>query len=1333
MPTATTTGATVRRRAAAAVAGLGALALTLLGLPAQAHAAAAPATATTPTASTNATARTAAAATGSDAAYQRSCGEAAKGQFACFALRRTDVKAAKGVQPLVATPSGYGPSDLTSAYNLPADGGAGQTVAIVDAYDDPSAEADLSVYRAQYGLPACTSADGCFTKADQRGGTDYPAANAGWASEISLDLDMVSAVAPAAKILLVEADSADIEALGAAVDTAVALGAKYVSNSYGTGYDTTAGSGESATETTEEDAHYDHPGVAVVASSGDSKYGVSYPASSQYVTSVGGTALTRDSGSPRGWTESVWNNSYGGPGSGCSLYEPKPSFQSGTGCDKRAVADVSAVADPVTGVAVYQTYGGSGWNVFGGTSAASPIIAGVYADAGTPVAGSYPNSYPYLASGSGLNDVTSGSNGSCSPAVLCTAGAGYDGPTGLGTPNGLSAFRSGPHGEVEGTVTDAATGKALAGARVAVDGFSATTGTDGGYQVTVPAGSHGITVTAFGYAPGGDTDVSVDDNATVTRDFALKAVGSHTVSGKVTDGSGHGWPLYAKLTVDGTALSTFTDPVTGAYALKLPEGASYTLHITPEYTGYQAVAKTVTVGKSDQKADVAVPVDPNAGSTPGYRIEDTAPVEAFDSTTAAPDGWSAASTSPYATAGWEFDDPAGRGNLTGGDGAFAVADAKASTSPAYITGTLDSASYDLSRMSAPELDFGTAFQQQSGAVPIISASTDGGSTWNLLWVGTGSLGAGSTVDIPLTSYAGASSLRVRFQMTYYGSADMYWELDDVQVGERTPQAVPGGLVVGTVRDANDGSAVTGAALDVPGAATKAVSAATPDDPAVGGGLYHLFAPRTGTHQVTAAKGGYTSSSAAVRIAADRTVRQDYTLKAGRLTVTPGRVDAATKLGGTTTQRLTVTNTGTAPATLRLAEQPGDTEVTGAGTPLKETRTDYTPTRSAKAQAGPAKTGTSTGTSTGTAADAGTGGTWQSGTAYPTTIMDNAVAADGGTIYSAFGYDGWSDTAAMWSMDPATGTWTQRASAADTRESPAYGFIDGKLYATGGWGSDYQPDAKLEIYDPATDTWSTGASVPIAYASSGSGVLDGKLYVVGGCGGGHCAGTEVQVYDPATDSWSAAADYPEPIGAVSCGALSGTLYCAGGSNDDADVSHAYSYDPAKNAWTAIADLPSAMSATAGTVAAGQFVLTTGISAGAATNKGYAYDPATNRWSSLPNAPTATYGAGAAPGLYKIGGSTQVASPLSNVEVLPGYGPTGATDVRWLRESRRTLTLRPGQHATVTVTLTASAAGGITKTGVYDAELPATSDTPYHVPAVPVTLTVKPSKGHGGGKG
>ncbi|MFD7919425.1 peptidase S8 [Streptomyces sp. NPDC059740] len=365
--------------------------------------------------------------------YARSCAEPVKKDYmACNALHVTSGTPlsanAERDLGLAAAPSGYGPSSLQAAYNLPSgSAGSGRTVAIVDAYDDPKAESDLATYRAQYGLPACTTANGCFKKVGQSGTSSLPSADGGWAEEISLDLDMVSAACPNCKILLVEANSPTMANLGKSVNTAVSLGAKYVSNSYG--------GGESSSDTSYDSSYFNHPGVAITVSSGDAGYGVEYPAASKYVTAVGGTSL-RTSSTTRGWTDTVWS----GAGSGCSAYDAKPSWQKDTGCSRRTVADVSSVADPNTGVAVYDSYSpGTGWMVFGGTSASAPFIASVYALAGTPSSGSTPASFPY-AHTSSLNDVTSGSNGSCSPSYLCKAASGYDGPTGLGTPNGTAAF-----------------------------------------------------------------------------------------------------------------------------------------------------------------------------------------------------------------------------------------------------------------------------------------------------------------------------------------------------------------------------------------------------------------------------------------------------------------------------------------------------------------------------------------------------------------------------------------------------------------------------------------------------------------------------------------------------------------------------------------------------------------------------------------------------------------------------------------------------------------------------------------------------------------------------
>ncbi|WP_037853301.1 putative Ig domain-containing protein [Streptomyces sp. NRRL S-340] len=368
----------------------------------------------------------------------RLCADARPGEASCFAQRRTDIKQRLASALAAAAPSGLSPANLHSAYNLPSTGGSGLTVAVVDAYNDPNAESDLATYRSTYGLSACTKANGCFKQVSQTGSTtSLPTNDSGWAGEEALDIDMVSAVCPNCSIILVEANSANDTDLGTAENEAVALGAKFVSNSWG--------GSEASSQTTEDTQYFKHPGVAITVSAGDSGYGAEYPATSQYVTAVGGTALTASSSS-RGWSESVWNtNSTEGTGSGCSAYDPKPSWQTDTGCTKRMEADVSAVADPATGVAVYDTYGGSGWAVYGGTSASAPIIAGVYALAGTPGASDYPAKYPYTHTGN-LYDVTSGSNGSCSTAYFCRAAAGYDGPTGWGTPNGTTAFTSGGGG-----------------------------------------------------------------------------------------------------------------------------------------------------------------------------------------------------------------------------------------------------------------------------------------------------------------------------------------------------------------------------------------------------------------------------------------------------------------------------------------------------------------------------------------------------------------------------------------------------------------------------------------------------------------------------------------------------------------------------------------------------------------------------------------------------------------------------------------------------------------------------------------------------------------------
>lgn len=464
------------------------------------------------------------------AAYQHVCSAPQPGHAQCYAMIRTDI-APVSEKTLRASPDatvpGYSPAELQDAYGVSdkaGSAGVNETVAVVDPYNDPNAESDMTYYRNTFGGEACTKASGCFTQVGQTGSpTDLPpnaSPSSDWAAEESLDLDMVSAVCPRCHILLVEADSNSTDDLGKAVNEAVALGAKFVSNSYGSSAPAT------------DPAYYHHPGVAVVAASGDNGYHVNYPAGDSYVTAVGGTSLHRSTSTSRGWTESAWS----GSSSGCTPGNSKPTWQQDTsGCPQRTVADVSAVADPATGVAVYDTFNGKGgWIVEGGTSASAPIVTALYALAGPPDPMVVPAQDAYL-NPAALNDITTGSTASCTPSYLCAAGPGYDGPTGVGTPDGTGGF-TGPIGtrvafhKAGGELsTVAGSGYAQdAGWQMDTDTSPAiTTVTGGGYEVAYQDPENYLTVagaaqdadTALGMMSGTDPALAPTPDGGVVAAF----------------------------------------------------------------------------------------------------------------------------------------------------------------------------------------------------------------------------------------------------------------------------------------------------------------------------------------------------------------------------------------------------------------------------------------------------------------------------------------------------------------------------------------------------------------------------------------------------------------------------------------------------------------------------------------------------------------------------------------------------------------------------------------------------------------------------------------------
>ncbi len=309
---------------------------------------------------------------------------------------------------------GYHPADLQSAYNLPsASAGAHRSVAIVIPYDDPNAESDLAVYRSKFGLPACSKATGCFQKIGPNGTSKLPAANVNWAPESSIDVDMVSAACPNCSIVVVEANSDQPSDLATALLHAVALKPTVVSNSW------------SLTESQlmslyqAYDSVFQHPGIPVVAGSGDAGQSVSWPAADASVIAVGGTSLMRGtSANGRAWIEKAWSSA----GFGCSAYVAKPSWQALSPCSTRGTADISAVADPSTGVSVYDTYSGAGgWAVYGGTSVAAPIVAGGIALANDPSKITPALLYQHA-------------------AALNNLGPAYNPQTGLGSPNNTNGF-----------------------------------------------------------------------------------------------------------------------------------------------------------------------------------------------------------------------------------------------------------------------------------------------------------------------------------------------------------------------------------------------------------------------------------------------------------------------------------------------------------------------------------------------------------------------------------------------------------------------------------------------------------------------------------------------------------------------------------------------------------------------------------------------------------------------------------------------------------------------------------------------------------------------------
>jgi hypothetical protein len=347
-----------------------------------------------------------------------------------------------------------------------------------------------------------------------------------------------------------------------------------------------------------------------------------------------------------------------------------------------------------------------------------------------------------------------------------------------------------------------------------------------------------------------------------------------TVSGNVTDGSGHGWPLYATLTVDGVSgHSYFTNPFTGHYSMRLPAGATYQVHVTANYPGYEAASQSVVVGSASVVQSFALPVDEAACDAPGYIAGRSGVTQTFDGTSV-PAGWTVVNNT--AVGGWEFDDPHPRGNLTGGTGGFAIIDSDylgiGNTEDTFLV----SPAVDFTGVSSPELSFDNDYHGLDSTADV-DYSIDGGATWTNVWEHTSDDVRGpSHFDIPLPGAANQPTVQVRFH--YTGTWAWWWEVDNVFLGTPTCSQVAGGLVAGNVTDAINGAGINGATVtsdDDP--ADKATTVATPNDPRLGDGFYWMFSSLTGKHHLTASAGGYASRTKSADIGADTTTRVRFKL------------------------------------------------------------------------------------------------------------------------------------------------------------------------------------------------------------------------------------------------------------------------------------------------------------------------------------------------------------------------------------------------------------------------------------------------------------------------
>jgi Kelch motif protein len=1235
-------------------------------------------------------------ATATTASHKPVCPPVGPGLGRCHSQIVTDSQSAVA---LSLTPTGFGPADLLSAYNVPTGGGAGQTIGIVDAFDNPFAEADLAAYRSQYGLPPCTSASGCFTKVNEQGLPEpLPRQDFNWAIEISLDIEMASAICPNCKILLVEASQQSVSDLGASVDTAVRLGATVVSNSYGFSEDPSYLANDSL--------YFNHPGVFITASSGDSGFssGPLYPAASPYTVAVGGTSLVQDSTVPRGWSETVWNET----GSGCSTVFPKPSWQTDTGCTMRMEADVSAVADPNTPVAVYSTFEG-GWIGLGGTSVASPLVASLFAVVGkNALDASFVWQNPQ-----DFYDVTSGSNGFCTVTYECTAGPGYDGPTGWGTPDGAlvgSAIRL-------GTSAEACAGQSGPTTTVTVVGGSAGFGGDVslslvGVSPTPPAGGE-ITAT---FSPN-PVPAPAATGATSTMQIVTTPTtpaGTYTLT---VQGSSTGLTQSATTTVvvrDGSpGAMTLQSPASGAAGVPFTptftwtaatEDTSYTLDIfsssdcsgTPLHA-YAPTATTFAVPASD-----ALPIYTSLSwqvtATNACTPPTISACSPFQTLSCAPSqdlvtnggfeqgltGWSSDATIPPPVVTTAQPHSGTYAAQLGEIGYFGVepsgdsAISQVLTIPAGVSPTL-------SFWEWPETSNSLFFDQQyavltpiAPAGPAVTLLSEANNSQTYL-----------QRQFSLGSYAGQTvrlTLGVHESGEFFYGTGMY--VDDVsavftrcgppdfalQITPTSTEEICAGsslsfdVSVSSLNGPNFTSPVTLTASNLPPGAW-ATFAANPVAPGQS---------TTVTLQTTRPTVGqvyvFTVSGSAVvpPPSGSHSVSANVTIDANA----PEAPQILSPSNGQVNVSMLPTLSWTAPFV------PDAQPAAAAGGPLAFGAPQYHLQVALDAAFANVVIDTNLAATVFTpatslpmatqyfwrvaATNACGGGPWSATSSFIVgactegwTTLGSMPAVNGGLqnasavavpevgkIYVIGGTDGYGQSVNhTWAYDPSSDGWSLESDV----PSPGVGATDGSAVALGGTiyvfgGNNYANAATLWRYTVATDTWSQGANLPVPNYASAVAAIDGKIYLAYGTG----FGNQTWQYDPVTDAYTQKSNAPNlPSNVQLHGvALGGSLHAFGGGYQG--TSHVV-YTPATDTWTTGPNLPFGVTDPAvGVIGDKAYVV-----GGTPTAQTQIFDPATNAWTISAPLPGTTGGLN----------GTQGAALGPHMHVVGGYGANSIVNTHW----------------------------------------------------------------------